>query len=350
MLLYLSEINIHIKKHSRFLLLLSGALILNMVIALVPQMATYTVARFLEIYIVYIICATERKKNLPLMISALVAGACLQALLTTLQFVNKSSIQTIFYFFGERFFTLSSPGIATTSLDGNEFLRPYGTFSHPNSLGGFYVAVYALSIGLLSQTKKILSPLRIPLIVLAALSSFLVFFSFSKAAIGTFLLITVVHALLQFANRPKHDKKSCIPCAISRIFIPLVLGILFFQAKGDVYSIDKRLNLIEQAMVLFQQHPVLGVGFGNHLYAQAQFPSKYAEFFLQPVHNIFLLLLVQGGILITSIAGWVAIQSSSRNRLYIVLAIIMTGLVDHYWVTLIQNMLLLGVVFGVQEK
>ncbi len=335
---YCDQIKEHVKKNARLLLILGAALVANIFIAPVPQMALYTVARLIEVYTVYIIFAHETKRNGALILNALIAGAAMQGVLTTLQFINKGSLQGIFYFFGERFFSLSSPGIATASLNGVEILRPYGTFSHPNSLGGFYLLLYAFALSA--------RPMKIPHIVLAALASFLVFFSFSKAAIGTFLLITITSALLQFVDRPLKSKKLCLPCLASRILIPLFLGFLFFQAKGDTYSIDKRITLIEQALIMFQQNPLFGVGFGNSLYLQAQFPSKYPEFFLQPVHNIFLLLLVQGGTIITALFAWIAFQLATKKRALVFIAIIMTGLVDHYWLTLIQNMLLVGVVFG----
>ena len=252
--------------------------------------------------------------------------------------MNKGSLQGVFYFFGERFFSMSSPGIASAALNGVEILRPYGTFSHPNSMGGFFLLLYAFALSA--------KPMKIPHVVLATFTSFLVFFSFSKAAIGAFLLVTITSALLQFVDGPLKTKRRCLPCLISRILIPLVLGFMFFQAKGDTYSIDKRITLIEQALILFQQNPLFGVGFGNNLYLQAQFPSKYPEFFLQPVHNIFLLLLVQAGTIITALFTWIAFQLATKKRALVFIAIIMTGLVDHYWLTLVQNMLLVGVVFG----
>lgn len=335
---YQAQITAHVKKNARLLLILGAVLVANIFIAPVPQMAIYTIARLIEVYFVYIIFAHERKKNGAVILYALIAGAMMQAILTTLQFMNKGSLQGLFYFFGERFFSMSSPGIATASLNGVEILRPYGTFSHPNSLGGFFLLLYAFALSA--------KPMKISHVVLAALSSFLVFFSFSKAAIGAFLLITITSALIQFVDRPLKSKKPCLPCLVSRILIPLVLGFLFFQAKGDTYSIDKRITLIEQALILFQQNPLFGVGFGNNLYLQAQFPSKYPEFFLQPVHNIFLLLMVQGGTIITALFTWIAFQLATKKRTLVFIAIIMTGLVDHYWLTLVQNMLLAGVVFG----
>lgn len=345
-LLYLEDIKKHIKNNFLLFLVVSLAFIMNIAVAPEPFMALYTIVKLYEIYIVYIIFSDKKDRNqggtvLKTAVYALLLGALFQSTLVTLQFINKGSLQGIFYYFGERFFTLSTPGITTASLNGQEILRPYGTFSHPNSLGGFYVLIYAFTLALLDRGDKE-KTVRLPLLILGTVASFLIFLSFSKTAIGVFVMVTILSLCMQFFKR----KDTCFPCLLSRALIPFILGLIFFQTKGDAYSIQKRLLLIQQTLVLFQKYPLLGVGFGNHLYFQAQFPTPYAAFFLQPVHNIFLLVLVQGGLVVTAFLGWISFQKINKKTFLAAVVVITTGLLDHYWLTLIQNMLLLGVVFG----
>ncbi|MBI3070230.1 MAG: hypothetical protein HYY87_02915, partial [Candidatus Levybacteria bacterium] len=74
------------------------------------------------------------------------------------------SMGGLFYFFGERAFTSQTPGIANASINGELMLRPYGTFPHPNVLGGYLtiaMAIVVLNInppagGQISNIKKIL--------------------------------------------------------------------------------------------------------------------------------------------------------------------------------------------------
>ena len=61
----------------------------------------------------------------------------IQSLLVIAQFIKQGSLGGVFYFFGERFFTPATPGIANASINGELLFRPYGTFSHPNVLAGF---------------------------------------------------------------------------------------------------------------------------------------------------------------------------------------------------------------------
>src|SRR6185369_2209751 len=62
------------------------------------------------------------------------------------QFLLGRSIGGIFYLLGERTFNISTPGIALVNILGKNFLRPYASFPHPNSLAGFLgVAIIFLS-------------------------------------------------------------------------------------------------------------------------------------------------------------------------------------------------------------
>lgn len=393
-LLYWRNIAAFIFHKARFYTLCAVAILLiHVFLAQEPYMVLYAFWRISQIFILYIIfsakslltpislsrsiASTQRKTIInsaqskekstldtvdlgPIPVIAtiygLLAGSIMQVVLSAAQFIQKSSLQGIFYYLGERFFTLSTPGISTASLNGIEILRPYGTFSHPNSMGGFYLLVYAFCLTCIAvkrNSKNNSSFKAIPiqlLLGLGFLSSFLVFISFSKTAIGTYLLVTLVSVLYSpFKAEIKKSALRCIPCSVSQILIPVILGILFFQAKGDVLSIDKRLYLLQQSMIIFEQHAFFGVGLGNYLYKQAVFSQPYAEFFLQPVHNIFMLILVQGGIIAAGICIWIFNKLARRRNALILIVIIVTGSLDHYWITLIQNMLLLGVVFGTLE-
>src|SRR5205085_517648 len=52
------------------------------------------------------------------------------------QFVIKGSAGGLWYYFGERTFSISTIGISSVNLD-QQILRPYGAFPHPNVLAFF---------------------------------------------------------------------------------------------------------------------------------------------------------------------------------------------------------------------
>jgi hypothetical protein len=252
-------------------------------------------------------------------------------------------MQGIFYYFGERYFTLSTPGIAKVVLQGKEILRAYGTFSHPNSLAGFYLLLYVFVL----FEKRFNASYKLKYVILG-LSSILIFISFSKIAIFIFFIITATYL---FKN------VSCKLCLTGRILGLIVLSTLFISAQGDSESVQKRITLIQDSLKIILNYPLLGVGLGNYIIAQSTFPIAYSYYFLQPVHNIFLIFLAETGIPLCIIVayfifrfGKTLIQKHGQIAVSLLLIIGVTGFFDHYWITLQQNMLLLPVVFGLLKN
>ena len=120
-----------------------GLLLINSLLAKNQLTAFYQLIRIVEFLIVFSLGRQLFKiiKEKLLLIILLLTSS-FQLILAALQLISKHSIQGIFYFFGERLFSLSTPGIAKAAFQGIEFLRPYGTFSHPNSLSGFFLLLY----------------------------------------------------------------------------------------------------------------------------------------------------------------------------------------------------------------
>jgi len=306
---------------------------------------TYHLIRLFEIWVVYLI-TRNLKISLKNILAPLALGALFQSILTLAQFFSKSSIQGIFYFFGERYLTVSTPNIAKADFFGQQILRPYGTFSHPNSLGGFYLLLYAFVLSLKpnGQWGRGLVLIRQVLIIF---SSILIFISFSKTAIIGYIGLTFVSILIQ--------KRKCIPCIISSLLTALVVGGIFLQAHADPFSLEKRLLLVKHATTIIKDHLLLGTGLGQYLYIQSVFSTPYPYFFLQPVHNVFLLGTMQFGLAIPLLMLtliWKPLKKIvTKPQILIILFVIgVTGMADHYWITLQQNMLLLGVVFGLLQN
>jgi hypothetical protein len=104
---------------------------------------------------------------------------------------------------GERYFTISTPGIAKVAMQGKEILRAYGTFSHPNSLAGFYLLQYVFIL-----YEKRFNKFTFLKYLVLGLSSMLVFISFSKIVIILYLGVTGFYL---FKNL------SCKLCLIGRL-------------------------------------------------------------------------------------------------------------------------------------
>lgn len=315
-------------------------LLINVLFSRLPAISFYWLIKIIEFLTVFSlakkILKTLKEKSI---LTAFLLSGLFELFLSTVQFVNKHSVQGIYYYFGERLISLSTPGVAKASLQGIEFLRPYGTFSHPNSLAGFFLVLYFFVL----TNKKFNRHLLLKYFSLL-IFSLLIFLSFSKVAILTYLFLSIIYYL------KSSIKQKCRFCVLARLFMIIMVSLVFLQATTDPSTIEKRMELIKNSLTIIYHYPVQGVGLGSYLIEQAKFSSKYYLFFNQPVHNIFLLYFSEWGIVIGGLIIFISL--AKINRLikispYVFFALILTGLFDHYWLTLQQNFLLMGLIMGV---
>ncbi|MDO8488358.1 MAG: hypothetical protein Q7S31_03550, partial [bacterium] len=111
---------------------------------------------------------------------------------------------------------------------------------------------------------------------------------------------------------------------------------------GNPTSWQERGSLNSQAMQIIFKHPMWGVGLGNFVYTVPQIR--------QPVHNIYLLLMAELGFPLGAYIIFKFTKSLfniSDFKLQIAgWSILALGMVDHYWLTLQQNILLLVIVLA----
>lgn len=312
--------------------LILAVLLVGIAFAKLPPVSFYRYVKILEFVSLFAIFIGKPLRQQTTML-AFFFGALFELILVVLQFTQKHSVQGLFYFFGERTLSLSIPGIAKASLNGEEILRPYGTFSHPNSLAGFYLVIYLFIL-----TQKNIKPLfRYSLLLLTTL---LVFISFSKIAIVT---LVVCSSLFVF-----RQKINCVLCKVSRIFVLGIVSLVFLMIQTDPLTVEKRLTLIKNSLEIIWTNPLFGVGLGLYIVAQQTIPIRFLDL-MQPVHNIALLLISEIGILPFLLIVYLlkeSIITFIKTYPYLTFALFMTGFFDHYWLTLQQNFLLLAFIFA----
>lgn len=319
-------------------------LLINVLFSRLPAISLYWLIKIIELLVVFSLTKkmlkTLKEKSI---LTAFLLSGLFELFLSMAQFINKHSVQGIFYYFGERLMSLSTPGVAKASLQGIEFLRPYGTFSHPNSLAGFFLVLYFFVL-----TYKKFNQYLVLKYLFLFVSSILFFISFSKTAIIVYLLLNCIYYLLTI----KSVKTICKPCIIARISIVVVISFIFLQATTDPLTINKRIELMRNSITIIFNHPIFGVGLGSYLIEQAKYSSEYYLFFNQPVHNIFLLFisetgLILGGFILYQLINLLMHRRLTKYQWLLIFVIIITGFFDHYWLTLQQNFLLMGLVMGV---
>ncbi|MGB9883103.1 MAG: O-antigen ligase family protein [Microgenomates group bacterium] len=312
-------------------------LLLNLLLAKNKFLTGFQIIKIFEFLILFFLAKIYfLKTDKKAILLVLFFSSLIEVILSVYQLVFSHSVGGIFYFYGERLLSLSTPAIAKIIIFGKEFLRPYGSFSHPNSLAGFYLLLYFFVLTEKSFQKNFI------LKWLTLLNfNVLIFFSFSKIAIFSFLILNSVYFL-------KNLKTNCFFCKINKIFIPVFLALIFLSGTTDILTIEKRLVLIKNSFVILKNNLFFGVGLNNYLVAQSQLKSSIPLFFNQPVHNIFLLILTELGLIgfIGMIFMFFKNKKIFLSNYYLLFVILLTGFFDHYWWSLNQNFLLASFVYG----
>ncbi len=303
-----------------------------------PQTSVFSSLKFLEFSLFTLFASVDFSDKKTIAKIKMVATVTLlwQSLLVVLQFLYQKSLGL--WFLGERSFDGSTPSIAQTSILERQFLRPYGTFPHPNVLGACLVFfLIIISADLFKNSQEITKLKRLSYQKIAVgLSLVACLLIYSKTALFILILIPLIYS------------KNII---ISVIFIVLIIAIYInFISSSHITSIAERLILFQAAYKITLTNPLFGVGAGNFIaeLAKLNLISISEVRLLQPVHNVFLLVLVENGALgLLLLANYLfAIQRkvASTQKLILFIAILIYFSVDHFLWTLQQGQFLFAIV------
>jgi len=211
-------------------------------------------------------------------------------------------------------------GLAKTGFLGREVLRAYGTFPHPNVLGGVLsiLLIWFLSV---KRWKSFFLGLGGVLV------------SFSRVA-----LLSLLGGL------------ACLSLWAKRFSFV----IFDYQSLISSFSVSRRWELLRSSWEMFKSSPLLGTGLGHFTINLPDFgiPSGLT-LFIQPVHNIFALIASESGIFALFIFLLIlvmALRETIRRKRFILtislLQLIFLGLFDHYLYTLPQGLFILLLTLG----
>jgi hypothetical protein len=317
-------------------------LCLNVLLAQNQGAAFYKLVKIIEFSFLAFYVAKNRI-SLNFLAFPLSLGVMISSLMAWFQFFHQGSLNGLFWWLGERTFDMSTPGIAKAIFNGQLILRPYATFSHPNALAGFLLVGLILNANFFLKIKN-----KWLVLFYYSLSIGALLFSFSRSA----WLVSLLAAGGFLFIRKKGKQKFWF-------LLILVLGFLVcasFPYFSTNEAFFQRTQLMKSAWLMIQNFPFSGVGLNNFI---VRLPNYWSQtgftYWLQPVHNLFLLVVAEMGWSGLLIFLWFlfltyrrAFQIKDKNRFLLAAlsAILLLGLTDHYWLTLQQNQLLLSLLIG----
>ena len=251
-----------------------------------------------------------------------------QSLLLMGQFSRQSSLGL--WILGERSLNAATVNIAHSQIFGKQLLRPYGTFSHPNVVAAFVLIYLILSGHTLFVNKLKKSSFIILLISLVA-----VFVTFSKSAI----LVLVIYSTV-IGQRFKYY--------LLGTFLLILLIVVFIRIlpSSQIATYSERLTLVQAGLDIALKNPLFGVGSGNFILELSKLNlfSIGEVRLLQPVHNVFLLILAENGIIGLVLFGVfltaVVTYANTPAKIGLFLVLLVFATFDHFLWTINQGRLI----------
>lgn len=256
---------------------------------------------------------------------ALITAGLFQAAAGIAQFVHNSSLGL--HFLGESIIGPNIDGVAKIIINGEKQIRAYGTLPHPNILAGFLLVLMFVLIGKLLALYIYLPPSdpllknqkfgmrsmfvsretfvdNMPVwmhwlfLIIISLGFIL---TFSRSAfLGLFIGLII---LFRFAcSRCRtHSTKAASSYKFSAtiLFIIAIATIVFFK-KTSFFSNQSLHERNFYQIVSYEtiySHPIKGVGIGQYILNEYVTYPDLETWRYQPVHNIFLLIFSETGII-----------------------------------------------------
>jgi len=250
--------------------------------------------------------ALRLKFNLRKFIAVFLTSVTLQALLGIWQFFQQST-------FVNKWLGLSAHpawqgGVSVIENSSGRWLRAYGGLPHPNILGGLLASALIIGLGFYLKTGRKNTLWKMFLLGSLAINFPALLLTFSRSAWLSFLIGLILLVIYFIKNKTQDlSKKFTLPLLIfiflflaflnlfSNIFTPRLTSSTRLERK----SVNERIIYLQEAKQIIREHFLPGVGAGNYIQKLRQVKSSSAKqtWQYQPVHNVFLLVFAELGII-----------------------------------------------------
>ena len=331
----------------KILILIIFFTIFSLLISVNTYNSVFYVLRFLEFLILYFLIV-NKVLSITKILYIFVSIISFTAIIGILQYLFQSSLGL--FFLGEPLLSLDVPGISKIIMSNSEVLRSYSVFPHPNIFAGYLLTNIIFIFTLLKNSD---SNEKILLYLLLFISFIALLLTFSRSAI--LALLGAIFLYFTFSSQKINFHKLFISIfLIVFVFFTFDLFSVFLSRTELIESdaLTERIELLRISKYMFLDN-IFGVGVGNFTYAMQDYSSVNLQpWEFQPVHNIFMLIMTEQGILSLLLylylfynvfKNLIINRKHDINMLFLSLgfSLLIIGLFDHYLISLYPGQLLL---------
>ena len=363
-----SRVKPKVEKYDYFLFALIAVSIISIKNSSSYILSGYNVLKLIEFvaFYFYIKSYAVYKFGLTRPMMVLIGGGLVQAIIAILQFLKQSSLGL--KLLGESVLSPDLTGIAAFyNLAGEKIIRAYGTTPHPNILATYlFLAIFAFYFAYLYFPLSRASGKRGHFFLGSySLMLFALFFTFARVALflwffGFFIRSCLIVGKKRFRKIfwSDENKIKLIKILAVSVAIVVVFGIFYRSEAISRVKISSEDEAV-QLRVFYNKESVksvnwFGVGSGNFVNWLMVKESNLPSHIYQPVHNIYLLIYSETGIL--GLGTFILflifllkdfILKTKLDKLYhysvllVFLSFLFIGLFDHFLWTLQQGRLML---------
>ncbi|MDG1949413.1 MAG: O-antigen ligase family protein [bacterium] len=244
---------------------------------------------------------TDSRTNLKKVAVLFVCGLCIPVILGWIQVLTGGA--TASTFLGVAAKEAATLGVSVIETGSGRLLRAHGTFPHPNIFGG-WLAMGLILIAWLVRFVESRWQLVLLLGGAGVLASTLVV-TFSRSAwlglLGAFLILLVGMWIQKKKPRKRLVALGVVGlvCVFATVlsYHDQVLARFTPSLPLETISLEERASQYEQFGDVFVERPLFGVGPNAYTFVLAQQDPGQDVWAYQPVHNVFLLLLAELGVM-----------------------------------------------------
>jgi hypothetical protein len=296
---------------------------------------------------IYILNNSGKNKDFELdeLIKILAIPVIYSSLLGIAQFIKQESVFNNYLVLGEQPYNNGLKAILKENFLNKSFIPPYSLFRHPNTFAGF-LSLLLPFLWFYWPTKKQ------KLFWISFILGFIcLFLTFSIVAMTAFIL-----SMLLILFKTQNPIISRLTLLLPTLIVLLSLLLPLFTRSSLIKnepSLYRRVELLNGAYSNLTDYVPFGIGIGTStsLFKSSVFLTRDLSFF-QPVHNIFVLTLLESGaiafisLLLFMYFYYVELTTRQKYLLVLYIQLAVMGSYDHYLITMHQPLLLLCLLFA----